>query len=129
MTNANTPGLTQLRQMTAAAMLEKGGGLIPQTLTDAAQEIGCSYVSLRQFLHGGGLHATTCIRLAAYLSQPRAHILTLAGYSDLATLLADDTPTIKSTYTHEIDRILSKLPPDKQAAIVATLRQMAKALA
>ena len=114
--------------MVTAAMLERGGGLIPQTLTDAARDIGCTYVSLRQFLHGGGLHATTCIRLAAYLHQPRAHILQLAGFADLATLLADDTPAIKSTYTHEVDKLLAKLPPDKQAALVAALRALTKAL-
>lgn len=128
-TNADTPGLAQLRTMVQAAMLEKGGGLIPQTLTAAADEIGCSYISLRQFLHGGGLHASMCIRLAHYLAQPRAHILTLAGFADLVALLADNPPPAKSPYTHEIDKLLSKLPPDKQAAVMASIRAMVKAVA
>ena len=114
--------------MVQAAMLEKGGGLIPQTLVDAAAEIGCSYISLRQFLHGGGLHAATCLRLAHYLNQPRATVLQLGGFADLVTLLAEDTPPTQSPYTREIDKLLSKLPPDKQAALMASLRSMVKAI-
>ena len=85
----------KIRILVRDRMIERGGGLLPESLHDAAGEIGCSHVSLRAFLRGDqGLSVEMAIRIAHFLGRdpgPRtAEIVRMAGHGDVAGMLEHD---------------------------------------
>lgn len=89
---AHEENLDGLRKLVMAKRIERGGGIIPEDVQDAAKAIGISHVQLGKFLkREGGISAESAIRLAAYLNlpdYPTSAIVRMAGYPDVATIIA-----------------------------------------
>ncbi len=121
--------LDQLRQLVESKRLERGGGMLAETQTDAAKAIGCSQPSLRAFLKElNGIDVEMSLRLARYLELQRATVLRLAGHEDIADML--DTPDVKQADPDlvEITRALRPLDTDQRRAIVSTVKTLSKTL-
>lgn len=121
--------LDQIRTLVNEKRLERGGGAIPETYTDAAKVIGCAQPTLHAFLNSGvGIDVAMCIRLARYLELPRDTILRLAGHEDIANMLAEPDPGERDPYLNQIAKDMKDLAPDGKRTVASTVRNLSKAL-
>lgn len=89
-TSATNPGadLPKLREMVMEKMVERGGGLFPEQMSDAASAIGTTGASLWTLMKGGGgCSAEMCVKLSVYLGKPPYEVLRLAGHAAVADIL------------------------------------------
>ena len=123
------PNVTALRALVNARMLERGGGTIPERLTDAASIIGVTYQALRRFLDGQFVPSVElAIRLASYLDLPAGDVLHMAGHGEVAALLGSSIEPATSAYEAEVHRILRPLNHDQTEVVLSTARNIANHL-
>ncbi len=121
--------LPALRAMITARMLERGGGAMQQRLVDAAKEIGVSHTALSRFLSGDSdISVEMCIRLANYLDHSVPDVLTLAGFTDVATIIKGSKPRPITSHALELQRIIQPLNDSQRSAVLGVARNTANVL-
>lgn len=122
--------LERLRTLIEARRLERGGGEVPESQTDAAKEIGMAQASLYHllYLNSESITVETCIRLARYLELPRATILIMAGHDDIAAMISAPEPDQPDISLAEISRAIDPLDDTQRRAVVNTVKTLSKTL-
>ncbi len=127
--------IESLRTLLQTHLLERGGGVIPQSQRSAARAMGITQPVLSTFLDGSrqSLDPAICIRIAHYMGVPVVEVLRMAGHDDLARILVDsatvsDTERVPDPWTEQFSRVISELDTDSKDAIVRNARSMARIL-